>query len=221
MTDNSWTKLTIMGKEMSNKKLPVDLAAGKHTMRIMATKSSIKCYIDNERIANVPAVEGFAPVGFRVHMDPWTDEPGNQMLMRGFRFAEGGKTLKEQLDATGRIVTHGILFDSGSDKIKAESYKTLADIGQLLIDNPDLRVSIEGHTDSDGADDYNLKLSQNRANSVRTYLMQIYKIDGGRLEAKGWGEAKPIDTNNTAESKANNRRVELVKLQAATTGVGK
>jgi outer membrane protein OmpA-like peptidoglycan-associated protein len=73
-------------------------------------------------------------------------------------------------------------------------------------------LSIEGHTDSDGADDYNLKLSQNRANSVRLYLIQTYKIDGGRLEAKGRGETKPIDTNNTPEGKANNRRVELVKL---------
>jgi len=215
MKDEASTSLRVLGNNVADKKLAAPLTPGKHTMRIMATKSSIKCYIDNERVANVPAVEDFVPVGFRVHMDPWTDEPGNPMLMRAFRFAEGGKTLKEQLDETGRVVTHGILFDSGSDKIKAESYKTLADIGQLLTDNPALRVSIEGHTDSDGADDYNLKLSQNRASSVRTYLIQTYKIDGGRLEAKGWGEGKPIDTNNTAEGKANNRRVELVKLQAA------
>jgi OmpA-OmpF porin, OOP family len=212
MTDNSSTKLTIMGNEVASKALPAAVAAGKHTMRIMATKSTIKCYIDNERVANVPAVEGFQPVGFRVHMDPWTEEKDNPMLMRGFRFAEGGKSMKQQLDETGRIITHGILFDSGSDKIKAESYKTLADIGQLLAENSGLRLSIEGHTDSDGADDYNLKLSQNRANSVRLYLIQTYKIDGGRLEAKGWGETKPIDANNTPEGKANNRRVELVKL---------
>jgi OOP family OmpA-OmpF porin len=211
ITDNEHTALYVNGKEMASKMLPAELPAGKHTMRIMATKSTLKCYIDHERVANVPAVEGFAPVGFRVHMDPW-DEEANPMLMRGFRFAEGGKTLKEQLDEEGRIITHGILFDSGSDKIKAESYKTLADIGQLLTENPDLRLSIEGHTDSDGADDYNLTLSQKRAAAVRTYLVDNYKIDGGRLEAKGWGEGKPIDTNSTPEGKANNRRVELVKL---------
>jgi OOP family OmpA-OmpF porin len=212
MKDNHTTNLRIMDKDIASKKLPVDLSAGRHTMRIMATKSSIKCYIDNERVANVPAVEGFMPVGFRVHMDPWTDEPGNPMLIRAFRYAEGGKTLKEQLDETGRIVTHGILFDSGSDKIKAESCKTLADIGQLLTGNPALKLSIEGHTDSDGAADYNLKLSENRAKSVRSYLMQTYAVDGGRLEAKGWGETKPIGTNDTAEGKADNRRVELIKL---------
>jgi OOP family OmpA-OmpF porin len=212
MTDNDHTALTIHDEQIASKQLPNELAAGKHTMRVMATTTTLKCYVDNERVANVPAVEGFNPVGFRVHMDPWTDEPENPMLMRGFRFAEGGKTLKQQLDETGRIITHGILFESGSDRIKAESYKTLADIGQLLTENPGLRLSIQGHTDSDGAEDYNLALSERRANSVRTYLMETYKIDADRLETKGLGETMPIDTNDTPEGKANNRRVELVKL---------
>lgn len=212
ITDNLNTRLTIQSKQLASKALPAPLAAGVHTMRIMATKSSIKCYIDHERIANVPAVEGFEPVGFAVHMDPWLDEPDNPMLLRSFRFAEGGKTLRQQLDEAGRIITHGILFDSGSTKIKAESYKTLADIGQLLADDAALRLSIEGHTDSDGADAANQTLSDGRAAAVKTYLQEVYKIDGGRLEAKGWGETKPIDTNDTPEGKANNRRVELVKL---------
>jgi OmpA-OmpF porin, OOP family len=212
ITDDLNTVLRIDHVDKASKQLPGYLAAGKHTMRIMATKSTIKCYIDNERVANIPALDGFTPVGLRVHMDPWTDEEGNPMLMRAFRYAEGGKTLKQQMDEDGRIVTHGILFDSGSDKIRAESYKTLADIGQLLTDSPELRVSIEGHTDSDGADDYNLTLSDKRAAAVRTYLIDNYKIDGARLEAKGWGEGKPIDVNTTPEGKANNRRVELVKL---------
>jgi OOP family OmpA-OmpF porin len=212
MTNNEHTALTILGDQIANKQLPTPLGAGDHTMRVMATATTLKCYIDNERVANVPAVEGFHPVGFRVHMDPWSDEAENPMLMRSFRFAEGGKTMKQQLDETGRIITHGILFDSGSDRIKAESYKTLADIGQLLTENPDLRLSIEGHTDSDGAEDYNLDLSKRRANSVKTYLVETYKIDANRLEAKGLGETMPIDTNDSPEGKANNRRVELVKL---------
>jgi outer membrane protein OmpA-like peptidoglycan-associated protein len=145
-------------------------------------------------------------------MDPWLDEQGNPMLIGTFRYAEGGKTLKQQLDETGRIVSHGILFDSGSAKIKAESYKTLADIAKLLTDDPALKLSIEGHTDSDGTDEANLTLSQNRANAVRTYFMDTYKIDGARLTAKGWGEGKPIDVNTTPEGKANNRRVEFVKV---------
>ena len=76
-------------------------------MRVMATQSTMKCYIDNERVANVPAVEGFKPVDIGVYMDPWLDEPDNPMLVGIFRYAEGGKTLREQLDESGRIVTHG------------------------------------------------------------------------------------------------------------------
>jgi outer membrane protein OmpA-like peptidoglycan-associated protein len=210
--DKFRTNLRLLDKDIASKELSAPLSGGIHNMRIMATQSTMKCYIDNERMANVPAVESFKPVDFGVYMDPWLDEPNNPMLIGTFRYAEGGKTLKQQLDEAGRIVTHGILFDSGSDKIKGESYKTLADIGALLTDNPTLRLSIEGHTDSDGADDYNLTLSQKRSESVRTYLINNFKVDGSRLESKGWGKSKPIDKNNTPEGKANNRRVELVKL---------
>jgi flagellar motor protein MotB len=144
------TSLSILRKNLASKQLPARVAKGLHTMRIMATKSTIKCYLDNVRIANVPKVEGFDPVAFRVYMDPWKDDPANNpMLLKSFCFAEGGKTLREQLDETGRIITHVILFDSGSDRIKGESYKTLANIDRLLTDDPELRLSIEGHTDSD------------------------------------------------------------------------
>ncbi len=212
LRDNQGTHLRLLTKDIASKELPARLGTGIHTMRIMATQSTMKCYIDNERVANVPAVEGFNPVDFSVYLDPWMDETDNPMLMGTFRYAEGGKTLKQQLDEAGRIVTHGILFDSGLDKIKGESYKTLADIGALLTENPALRLSIEGHTDADGADDYNLNLSQKRSESVRIYLINNFAVDGSRLESKGWGESKPIDVNTTPEGKANNRRVELVKL---------
>jgi outer membrane protein OmpA-like peptidoglycan-associated protein len=205
------TVVKMNGKEYASKTI-ADVPPGIRTMRIMATKTTMKCYIDHERVANVPAIDGFQPVGLRVMVEPGHANAENPELFGNVRYAEGGKTLKEQLDEAGRIVTHGILFDSGSDKIKAESYKTLSDIGGLLTGSPELRLSIEGHTDSDGAEAANLELSQKRANAVRTYLLDSYKIDAGRLEAKGWGEGKPIDANDTAEGKANNRRVELVKL---------
>ena len=205
------TYLGILGEEKASKTLQEKLSKGIHVMRIMATSRSIKCFIDNVRVANVPKVEGFNPVGFKVRTNPWSEE-GNPVLFRGFRFAEGGKTMREQLDEEGKIVTHGILFDPDSYTIKGESYKTLKDIGGLLEDDPDLRLSIEGHTDSDGSDEHNMTLSQNRAAAVRDYLISTYGIETDRLEAKGWGESKPIDTNDSAEGKANNRRVELVRL---------
>ena len=206
---SSW--LEIEGNSLAGKNLAKPLTKGIHTLRIMATERSIKCYVDEERVANVPRIEGFTPVGFRLRHRPYRDLD-NPTLFRGFRFAEGGKSMREQLDEDGKIVTYGILFDSDSYKIMGESYKTLKDIGELLQDDPDLRLSIEGHTDSDGPDDHNTTLSQNRANAVRDYLVSTYGIAADRLEAKGWGESQPIDSNDSAEGKANNRRVELVKL---------
>ncbi|MBU1319726.1 MAG: OmpA family protein [candidate division Zixibacteria bacterium] len=205
------TWLNLQGHSLASKVLPQRIGKGVNTMRIMATSRSMKCYINEERVANVPKVEGFSPEGFELYLRPYRDLE-NPTLFRGFRFAEGGKSMREQLDETGKIVTHGILFDSGKHTIKAESYKTLKEIGELLIDDPTLKLSIEGHTDSDGADDYNMTLSNDRAQSVKSYLTSSFGIDGSRLESKGWGETKPIDTNDSPEGKANNRRVELVKI---------
>ncbi len=205
------TWLEIHNQRLASKTLPEKLKKGVHTMRVMATSRSIKAYIDDIRIANVPKVENFNPVGFRIRHYPKKDV-NNPTLFRNFRFAEGGKSMREQLDEDGKIVAHGILFAYGSHKIKGQSYKTLKNIGELLTDDPELRLSIEGHTDSDGADDYNQNLSQQRAESVRVYLINEFGIAGDRLEAKGWGESKPLDTNDSSEGKANNRRVELIKL---------
>ncbi len=209
--DSQNTRVTVGGVTKSDKSLERRVAKGRHTMRIMATATTFKCYIDNERVGNVPKVEGVAPDGIKVALDRW-DQEGNPMLMSGFRFAAGGKTLRDQLAQDGRIVTHGILFDSGSAVIKAESYKTLADLGELLKGDPGLRLSIEGHTDNAGADDANLALSLQRAESVRSYLVSAFGIAADRLAVKGLGETKPLGTNDTAEGRANNRRVELVKI---------
>ncbi|MCM2271598.1 MAG: OmpA family protein [candidate division Zixibacteria bacterium] len=198
---------------ISDKKLPESFKEGIHTIRVMVTKSSVKCYVDNERVANAPRTAGFTPVSFLIkfHADDG-DLEKEKLFIRNFRFAEGGKTMREQLDESGKIVTHGIYFDVNSDQIKGESYKTLADIGSMLTDDAALKLAIEGHTDSDGSDASNLELSQRRAESVKKYLVDTYKVDASRLDPKGMGETKPIDANTTPEGKANNRRVELVKI---------
>jgi outer membrane protein OmpA-like peptidoglycan-associated protein len=112
----------------------------------------------------------------------------------------------------GKFVTHGILFDSGSDRIKPESYGALKDIAAVLTENPTVKVKIIGHTDSDGDESTNLDLSKKRAAAVKESLSKEFAIDASRMETDGKGESAPADKNDTPVGKANNRRVEFVKL---------
>ncbi|MCA9675042.1 MAG: OmpA family protein [Kofleriaceae bacterium] len=101
-----------------------------------------------------------------------------------------------------------VYFDTDKTKIKKVSFPLLDDVARALADHPNISVRIEGHTDSQGSNKHNLKLSQGRAESVRKYLIEK-GIDGGRMEAKGFGEDVPIADNRTKEGRAQNRRVEF------------
>ncbi|MEJ2238348.1 MAG: OmpA family protein [Gemmatimonadales bacterium] len=127
--------------------------------------------------------------------------------MRTIRFSSVRFALRD-----GRVATQGILFGSGSDRIRPESTPTLKEIGTMLEEHPELRLSIEGHTDSDGDDAFNQDLSERRAAAVKAYLVEQFAIDDARLETAGFGESNPVAGNDTAEGKQQNRRVELVQL---------
>jgi OOP family OmpA-OmpF porin len=101
-----------------------------------------------------------------------------------------------------------IYFEPAKWKIIPKSFRVLNQVAQLLTDYPSMRLSIEGHTDSNGSDDFNQKLSDNRANAVKEYLGTL-GIALDRLEAVGFGESKPIASNRTARGKETNRRVEF------------
>jgi outer membrane protein OmpA-like peptidoglycan-associated protein len=111
----------------------------------------------------------------------------------------------------GRYVTHGILFDTGSDRLKPESAPVIQAIARGLGTNPNLRLLIEGHTDSVGNAASNLDLSKRRAEAVRAGLVSQFSVDASRLTTAGLGASKPIDSNDTPQGRAQNRRVELVK----------
>ncbi len=101
-----------------------------------------------------------------------------------------------------------IQFETAKTRILPQSYDILNSVAQVMKDYPNVKVRVEGHTDSQGSDPYNLKLSAGRADSVRTYLVGK-GIDPGRLTSEGFGETKPLDTNNTPTGRAVNRRVEF------------
>jgi len=127
--------------------------------------------------------------------------------------------LREELEGTGvRVVREGdqiqlimpsnITFNTDEYLIKNNFYETLNSVGKVLYKYKDTQLDVIGHTDSTGNDNYNMTLSQRRANSVASYL-ENQGIPGSRLAVLGMGENQPIADNNTTEGRAQNRRVEL------------
>jgi OmpA-OmpF porin, OOP family len=119
--------------------------------------------------------------------------------------------LKHALESVGHVAVYGIYFDSDSATPKAESGATLQHILTLLNETATMRLEIQGHTDDTGSVPHNQLLSEQRATSVRSWLV-THAIVASRLESHGYGSARPIADNKTPEGKAKNRRVELVVL---------
>jgi outer membrane protein OmpA-like peptidoglycan-associated protein len=173
----------------------------------------MKWYVDEVKIFDIPR---FFPAGVTMDRIRFSlhgcDLEGYQPFIANFRVAVGAPDMRNKLVTEGKLVTRGITFDSGSDKIKAESYGTLKEIANILKENPAIRVKIVGHTDSDGDDASNMTLSKKRAEAVKSALAGQFAIDASRMETDGKGESQAVSPNTTPEGKANNRRVEFIKL---------
>jgi outer membrane protein OmpA-like peptidoglycan-associated protein len=169
----------------------------------------IKGYINEHRTANAPQTHVELTDTLIIQLP--SAEADDPVLVSTLRIAAGGKKLYDVLAASGRVATHGILFDTGLDRIRGESTPTLKEIGQMLKEHPELELTIEGHTDNVGQATANLTLSQKRADAVEQYLVATFGIDAARLTTKGYGDTKPADKNDSPQGRQNNRRVELVK----------
>ena len=122
----------------------------------------------------------------------------------------GPKELKAALDKDGKVLLYGILLDLDKATLKPKSVEQLTHIVSLMLTYPDLSLEVQGHTDNQGPDEYNMTLSDNRARTVCNYL-ELFGIQPERLLARGYGETKPVASNDTEEGRAKNRRVELAK----------
>jgi outer membrane protein OmpA-like peptidoglycan-associated protein len=110
----------------------------------------------------------------------------------------------------GLVLTLGdVLFDTGRATLKPGADRTIDRLAQALKDNPNTKVQIEGHTDSVGGDDYNMALSERRAEAVSDAL-RLRGVPSDRYEAKGLGKDFPVASNSTAEGRQQNRRVEII-----------
>jgi len=168
----------------------------------------MKVYVDQYRVLTVPDMKA---VPTSVELGGIGDQT-NPIVFRNFRIANGGgMNMLGQKFTDAKIVTHGINFDVDQATIRPESMGTLNQIKRILTDNPELKFEIDGHTDSSGVAAHNATLSQQRADAVKAQL-EAMGIDGTRLTTKGFGDTKPIADNGTPDGKANNRRVEFVKV---------
>jgi OOP family OmpA-OmpF porin len=127
------------------------------------------------------------------------------------------ETYEQFLDE--KSVSVNVQFSSGKADILGASEADLHRVGEVLADWPEAEVEIGGHTDSQGAEKFNQTLSKQRADSVKEWLTSHYsKINGRNLETKGYGEKNPIASNDTAEGRAQNRRVTFTLLNAQDLG---
>jgi len=178
------------------------------TCRLMVDGGYAKGYVNSVRIGQLNGLVFPREDKIQVSL-PNADDNGS--LVTNIRIAAGGKKLYDALAASGRVSTQGIFFDVNSDRIRGESTPTLKEIGDMLAQHPDLKLTIEGHTDNTGTAAGNQALSERRAAAVRQYLIDMFRIDAGRLNSAGFGATRPVAANDTPVGRQNNRRVELVK----------
>jgi len=168
-------------------------------------------WVNETKVVDVPKLLNAGKAShFRLFPRGFND-PEEQIFLSNLKIAEGGEDLRSQLLEGGRFSTTGILFDSGSDNIKPESYGVLKKIASALGQG-DLAVKIIGHTDADGSEATNQSLSEQRAMAVKNVLITEFGIDGSMMQTEGQGESQPVGDNSTTEGKAQNRRVEFVKV---------
>jgi OOP family OmpA-OmpF porin len=169
---------------------------------------ALKVYLDDVRILNIPNL-GYNPTGVTIgYHNPGATTAG---YIKNIRIAKGAVPLYDKFLTDGKFVTTGIKFDVNKATIKPESMGTINYVVKMMQDHPELKFSVEGHTDSDGDDASNLKLSESRAKAVADAMMKL-GISSDRLTSKGHGESKPMAGNDSPEGKAQNRRVEFVKF---------
>lgn len=176
-----------------------------HHVAIAVNKNQGKIYLDQYRVQNVNNLTGKANTVYFL-VDGYENS-----FIKNVRIAAGGIDIYKKVTTSAPIIMHGILFDVDKASLQPESMGSINKIYNLMKKQPDLKFEIDGHTDNTGEAAHNLTLSQQRAEAVKAQLVKM-GIDNARLTTKGFGDTKPLSDNSTPEGKANNRRVEFIKI---------
>ncbi len=175
-------------------------------------KNRLRVYLNETKVVDVPSLLSPDIKYNTVRFATSLNNDGSTWLISNFKFASGLPDTRNKLLTEGKFSTTGILFDVNAATIKPSSYGTLKDIATVLKENSSLKVKIVGHTDSDGDGAANLDLSKRRAEAVKNMLVNEFGIDESRMQTEGKGASQPAVPNTTSEGKAQNRRVEFIKI---------
>ena len=139
-------------------------------------------------------------------------EGGHQQIIKIYWDAERpSNQLEQELEKNGRAKVYDLYFDFASANLRPESDKVLNEIAQVMRSHPDWKLTVEGHTDNVGGHASNLGLSKRRSEAVVDALAHRFLISENRFSTAGFGASRPVDTNDTLEGRARNRRVELAR----------
>ena len=215
-TGSSEYKVYENGKEISkNQIITGQFHPPKNHVKISVwrQKQRVRIYMNEEKIWDIPkALNATTQYNSIIFGLANSRNATDRYYIGNLKLAVGAPDTRNKLITEGKFVTRGILFDVNSDKLRSESYGALKDIANVLTENGDIKVRIIGHTDSDGDDKLNLDLSKRRAEAVKNVLINEFGINESRMDTDGKGETQPVDKNLTPEGKANNRRVEFLKI---------
>lgn len=174
---------------------------------LWSQRGRVRAYMNGQRLLDVNQVSLMAPPDtLEAHIGGY--RPNG---IREVRIAESAPDFSAMIGSSGKYVTHGIFFDTDSAQLKPESAPVLKMVAQGLERNPNLKLEIDGYTDSVGDAAHNVDLSRRRSEAVKSVLISQFGIDAGRLTSSGFGADRPVASNDTPDGRAQNRRVEFIR----------
>lgn len=182
---------------------------------IQVQKTRFRLWIGDKKVFDIPRAmnikDTMNQLYFHLEGSNYKEEEIG-LFLSNIKIATGLPDTRHKLVEEGKFSTTGILFEVNAATIKPESNGVLKEVAEAIKSNAGIKIKIIGHTDSDGSDATNLELSKKRSEAVKEALVKNFNVEAAALETDGKGETKPVADNKTKEGKAQNRRVEFIKL---------
>ncbi|RZM30603.1 MAG: OmpA family protein [Pedobacter sp.] len=183
---------------------------------IQVQKQRLRFWVNGHKVFDLPRAINAGPAINQLYFHSlkywFYTEENFGLYLTNIKIAKGVSSPIESLRQKGSFSTSGILFDTNSDQLRPQSMGLLKEIGKYMAQNTEVKLQIVGHTDNEGEAASNLKLSTKRAAKVREVLVEEHSVDAVRIDISGKGESAPLNQNLNPHQKAQNRRVEFIRL---------